>query len=175
MEDLRYPIGKFTQPAAYTSDLRHQHVAQIAACPGEMRRAVAGLSSTQLDTPYRDGGWTVRQVVHHVPDSHMNAYIRHKLAATEDQPTIRTYKEALWAELPDGRSGDIEVSLQLLAAVHERWHRFLTALAPDGFQRTFLHPDISGPVSLAKSVAMYAWHGRHHVAHIDALRHRNGW
>ena len=130
MNDLRFPIGKFTLPAAFTPELRRQHVAEIAACPRELRRAVAGLTQAQLDTPYRDGGWTVRQVVHHVPDSHMNAYIRHKLAATEDLPTIRPYREAAWAELPDGKSGDIEVSLQLLEAVHERWHRFLTALAP---------------------------------------------
>ena len=175
MNDLRFPIGKFTLPAAFTPELRRQHVAEIAACPREMRRAVAGFTQEQLDTPYRDGGWTVRQVVHHVPDSHMNAYIRHKLAATEDLPTIRPYREAAWAELPDGKSGDIEVSLQLLEAVHERWHRFLTALASESFARTFLHPEIPGPVSLEKSVAMYAWHGRHHVAHIDALRRRQGW
>lgn len=175
MNDQRYPIGRFTPPAAFTPELRQQYLAQIAACPTELQRAVGGLTPSQLDTPYRDGGWTVRQVVHHVPDSHMNAYIRHKLAMTEVQPAIRAYEEALWAELPDGRSAEVELSLTLLTALHARWHRFLTALAPQDFARTFLHPAIEGPVSLDQSVGMYAWHGRHHVAHIDALRQRNGW
>jgi len=175
LNDLRYPIGKFTSLVTYTTELRRQFLAQIAACPAEMRRAVAGLSAAQLDTPYRDGGWTVRQVVHHVPDSHLNAYIRHKLTVTEERPTIKPYQEAMWAELADGRSGDIEVSLALLAALHERWSRFLSSLAPADFERCFLHPEIPGPVSLDQSVAMYAWHSRHHVAHIDALRNRNAW
>ena len=175
MNDLRYPVGKFTPLVTYTAELRRQFLAQIAACPTEIRRAVAGLSAAQLDTPYREGGWTLRQVVHHLPDSHINAYIRHKLAVTEEQPTIRPYEEAAWAELSDGRSGDIEVSLTLLAALHERWGRFLSSLPPDSFERSFLHPDIPGPVTLDKSVAMYAWHGRHHVAHVDALRRSNSW
>jgi len=175
MSDLRYPVGKFSPPAAYTADLRRQHMAAIAACPAEMRRAGAGLSAAQLDTPYRESGWTVRQVVHHVSDSHVNAYIRQKLAATLELPTITPYPEAVWAELADGRSGDIEISLTLLDALHERWLRFLGALAPEAFARCFIHPAIAGPVSIDASVALYAWHSRHHVAHIDALRQRNNW
>jgi hypothetical protein len=140
-----------------------------------MRRAVAGLDAAQLDTPYRDGGWTVRQVVHHVPDSHMNAYIRHKLAATEEQPTIRPYEEAIWAELPEAKAAEIELSLAILDALHARWDRFLRALPDAAFARTFIHPALPSPVSLDESVAMYAWHSRHHVGHIDALRRRQGW
>ena len=173
--DWKYPIGKFAVPAAFTPELRDLHLEQIAACPAELRRAIDGLSSSQLDTPYRDGGWTVRQVVHHLPDSHMNAYVRHKLAVTEEQPTIRPYREALWAELPDARSADTALSLALLEALHARWTLFLRALPPEMFERTFLHPDLPGPVPLAKNIGMYAWHGRHHVAQIDALRQRNGW
>lgn len=173
--DLRYPIGKFAYAAAYTQELRDLHLEQIASCPAELRRAVGGLTPAQLDTPYRDGGWTVRQVVHHLPDSHMNAYVRHKLAVTEEQPTIRPYKEALWAELPDGRSADTELSLVLLEALHARWTLFLRSLPAAAFDRAFLHPDLPGPVPLAKNIGMYAWHGRHHVAQIDALRQRNGW
>jgi uncharacterized damage-inducible protein DinB len=173
--DSKYPIGRFAAPADLTRELLQAHLDQIAACPAELRRAVADLSPSQLDTPYREGGWTVRQVVHHLPDSHMNAYIRHKLAATEEQPTIRPYKEALWAELPDARNADPALSLALLDALHARWTSFLRAVPPEMLDRTFLHPDLPGPMSLAKSIAMYAWHGRHHVAQIDALRQRQRW
>jgi uncharacterized damage-inducible protein DinB len=172
---LKYPIGRFAAPPAYDATSRGLFFTQLAACPSELRRAVAGLSDTQLDTPYRPGGWTVRQVVHHVPDSHMNAYVRHKLAATEEQPTIRPYKESAWAELPEARSAEIELSLSLLEALHARWDRFLRALPDADFARPFIHPAMPAPVSLDQSVAMYAWHGRHHVAHIDSLRRRNGW
>ncbi len=175
LSDLRYPIGKFRQAAAYTADLRSENIATIAACPAAMRRAVDGLQAAQLDTPYRDGGWTVRQVVHHVPDSHMNAYVRHKLAVTEERPTIRPYQEAAWAELADGKSADIALSLTLLAVLHERWERFLRALPSEMFDRAFIHPAMPEPVTLDRSIAMYAWHGRHHVAQIDALRRRSGW
>ncbi|MEO7793865.1 MAG: YfiT family bacillithiol transferase [Thermoanaerobaculia bacterium] len=171
---LRYPIGQFAPPEVYTSILRERYLTELAACPGELRRAVAGLSETQLDTPYRAQGWTVRQVVHHVPDSHMNAYVRHKLATTEEQPAIRLYDEALWAELPEARTAETELSLTLLAALHARWDRFLRSLAEETFARTFLHPSL-GPVTLDQSVGMYAWHSRHHVAQIDALRRCNGW
>lgn len=171
---LRYPIGRFAPPPAYTAETRRQFLAELAACPAELRRATAGLSAPQLDTPYREHGWTVRQVVHHVPDSHMNAYVRHKLAATEEQPAIKLYKEALWAELPEAKSADIELSLTLVAALHARWGAFLGALPPEMFARAFAHPDL-GPVTLDQSVAMYAWHSRHHVAQIDALRRRRGW
>jgi uncharacterized damage-inducible protein DinB len=174
MNELRYPIGRFTPPDAYDAAAREGALAHLAACPAELRQVVAGLSAAQLDTPYRESGWTVRQVVHHLPDSHMNAYIRHKLAATEEQPAIKLYKEALWAELPEARTADVEISLALLAALHARWESFLGALPPAMFTRTFLHPDL-GPVTLDQSIAMYAWHGRHHVAQIDSLRRRSGW
>jgi uncharacterized damage-inducible protein DinB len=174
IQQMRYPIGRFAPPPAFTPASRRQFLGELAACPGEVRRATTGLSAAQLDTPYREHGWTVRQVVHHLPDSHLNAYLRHKLAATEEQPAIKLYKEALWAELPEAKSGDIELSLALLAALHARWVAFLEALPEESFGRTFVHPDL-GPVELDKSVAMYAWHGRHHVAQIDALRRRSGW
>jgi uncharacterized damage-inducible protein DinB len=174
MTDLRYPIGKFEIPPHITDVDRTALVDQIAALPGEIRAAVAGLDDAKLDTPYRDGGWTVRQVVHHVPDSHLNAYTRFKLALTEDTPTIKTYEEARWAELPEARSAPIEVSLALLEALHERWVLLLRVLAPGQFTRSFRHPEI-GLMSLDQQVAMYAWHGRHHLAHIASLRARMGW
>ena len=174
LNQLRYPIGRFAPPPAYTAELRQQYLAELAACPAELRRATDGLSSAQLDTPYREHGWTVRQVVHHVPDSHMNAYVRHKLAATEEQPAIKLYKEALWAELPEAKGADIELSLVLVAALHARWVAFLRALEPEMFARAFAHPDL-GPVSLDQSVAMYAWHGRHHTAQVRWVRERWGW
>src|SRR4026209_2868192 len=142
MSDLRYPVGPWKAPATITVADRARFTQQIAAAPRAVLRAVAGLSEAQLDTPYRDGGWTVRQVIHHVPDSHMNAYIRMKLAVTEDAPAIKTYEEARWAELPEARSGPIEVSLDLLDALHFRWTAFLRALAPADFQRTYLHPEM---------------------------------
>ena len=173
--DLRYPIGEAPVVESLAPEARRRAIEEIAACPAEMRRAVAGLDDARLDTTYRDGGWTARQVVHHVADSHMNAYIRHKLTVTEESPTIKPYDEALWAELVDGRTGDPEVSLSLLAMVHDRWVRFLRSLPPEAFARTFFHPEIGEAVTLDRSVAMYAWHGKHHVAHVDSLRRRRGW
>jgi hypothetical protein len=175
-DELRYPTGRFHPSHNFTAESRRRALDAIAALPAELRAAVAGLDDARLDTPYRDGGWTVRQVVHHLPDSHLNAYVRHKLAATEELPTIKPYHEARWAELADGRGGDVEVSLRLLEALHERWSRFLGALAPADFARGFLHPEMPGKtLSLDFSVEMYAWHGRHHVGHVTALRARNGW
>jgi uncharacterized damage-inducible protein DinB len=174
MTDLRYPIGKFELPAAVADADRPGLIDQIAALPGEIRRAVAGLGDSQLDTPYRDGGWTVRQVVHHLPDSHLNAYTRFKLALTEDEPTIKTYEEARWAELPEARSAPIGVSLALLDALHERWVLMLRVLAPGQYARKLRHPEW-GPLSLGQMLALYAWHSRHHVAHVTALRARMGW
>ena len=133
-----------------------------------------GLSAQQLDTPYRDGGWTVRQVVHHVPDSHLNSYIRFKLALTEEEPTIRPYMEDRWAELPEAKTAPIELSLSLLEDLHKRWILMLRAIQPAEWKRTFRHPEI-GPMTLEKNLALYAWHGRHHVAHVTALRERMGW
>ena len=174
MIDLRYPIGKFEAPKTMTAELRHELISQIAEAPSQLREAVAGLNPQQLNTPYREGGWTVCQVVHHVPDSHLNAYVRFKLAVTENEPTIKPYDEARWAVLPDASESDIEVSLALLDALHRRWTLFLRSLKEQQFQRTFHHPEI-GVMSLDRTLASYAWHGRHHIAHIYALRKRRGW
>ncbi len=175
MEDLRYPIGKFRYEGEPDSHQREQWIEQIAATPVNVRAAVAGLSPGQLDTPYRDKGWTVRQVVHHLPDSHLNAYTRMKLALTEDVPVIKPYEEARWAELPDGRAAPIELSLNLLESLHHRWVLLLRQLTPADFRRRFQHPEHSRPFELQETLALYAWHGQHHVAHIASLRRRMGW
>ena len=172
--DPRYPVGKFVWPKKVTEDDRKQFIAQIEEAPARLRAAVAGLSDAQLDTPYREGGWTVRQVVHHLPDSHLNAYLRFKLALTEDEPTIKPYEQQLWAELPDGKSAPIEMSLQLLEWLHRRWVLVLNSMKPEDFARTFNHPEL-GVVTLERNLAAYAWHGRHHVAHITELRKAKGW
>ena len=174
MEDLRYPIGQFRYEAEPDQHRREQWIDQIAATPANLRAAVAGLSPHQLDTPYRDKGWTVRQVVHHLPDSHLNAYTRIKLALTEDEPTIRPYEEARWAELPDARDGPVELSLTLLDVLHQRWVLLLRSLRPDDFHRRYRHPEHGRLFELDEVVALYAWHGRHHVAHITSLRSRMG-
>ncbi|HAF23581.1 MAG TPA: putative metal-dependent hydrolase [Blastocatellia bacterium] len=172
--DLRYPVGPFNFAGAISDEERQALIDQIAATPERMRAAVAGLDDQQIDTPYRPGGWTVRQVVHHVPESHLNSYTRFKLAITEEVPTIKPYYEDRWAELDDARSAPIELSLNLLEALHERWVWFLRTLKGSDFQRTFRHPEL-GIVSLDKNIALYAWHGRHHVAHVTSLRERLGW
>jgi uncharacterized damage-inducible protein DinB len=172
--DPRYPIGPFRRPAGLSPAERAAAIAAIAEAPARLREAVAGLAPDQLDTPYREGGWTVRQLVHHVPDSHLNAYVRCKLALTEEEPTIRPYDEALWAELPEARTAPIEPSLELLDALHRRWELALRALAPADWQRPLIHPE-SGRQSVEQLIALYAWHGRHHVAHVTELRRREGW
>ena len=174
MTDLRYPIGKFSFEDEVTLEKRRQGIEEIAAAPAQLRAAVAGLSPEQLDTPYRPGGWTVRQVVHHVPDSHLNSYIRSKLALTEEEPTIKPYDEKRWAELEDTRTTPVEVSLMLLESLHRRWVLLLESLTAADFARKFRHPEL-GVVTLERNVALYAWHGRHHVAHITSLRQRMGW
>lgn len=174
MTDPRYPIGKFSFPETLTTDQRNQLIDDIAQVPANIRAAVRGLSPQQLDTPYRDGGWTVRQVAHHVPDSHMNAYIRFKLALTEDEPTIKPYMEDRWAKLQDSQSTPLEVSLTLLGSLHDRWVRLLRSLGHEDWKRTFRHPEL-GLVRLDKNVALYAWHGKHHIAHITELKKRMGW
>jgi hypothetical protein len=173
--DLRYPIGQFTFDAVMTDVRRAECVARIAAAPGRLRAAVAGLDDAQLDTPYRPGGWTVRQVVHHVPDSHLNAYTRIRLALTEDTPTIKPYEEGRWAELPDARAMPIEVSLALLDALHGRWVWLLRRLGPAHGARQFRHPEHGRLITIDEVLAMYAWHGEHHVAHVTGLRERMGW
>jgi len=174
MTDLRYPIGKFHFDGPLTPEQKQKSLDDLANAPANLRAAVQGLSPQQLDTPYRPGGWTVRQVVHHVPDSHMNAYIRFKLALTEDEPTIKPYEQQLWADLADSKSTPIEVSLTLLDSLHDRWVRLLQSLTPRDWKLTFRHPEL-GLVSLERNLALYAWHGRHHVAHITTLRTRENW
>jgi hypothetical protein len=166
LEELKYPIGRFSTAAAPRDrQERFDLIGQLEAAPGTVNALVAGLSDLQLATPYRPGGWTIRQVLHHLPDSHMNAYIRMKLAVTESSPVVRPYDEAAWAELPEGRSGDPAISLKLLAALHCRWAAFLRGLPDEAYQRAYIHP-VSGPTTLDVALASYVWHGRHHAAHI---------
>jgi DinB superfamily len=174
MTDLRYPVGKFKYEGPATEDQNQKYLADIDQAPANLRAAVKGLSDQQLDTPYRPEGWTVRQVVHHVPDSHLNAYIRFKLALTEDTPTIKPYAEDRWAQLADTETTPVEVSLTMLDSLHARWVRLLRSLTPEQWKREFRHPEL-GSMPLEKNLALYAWHGRHHVAHINSLRERNGW
>jgi uncharacterized damage-inducible protein DinB len=173
-DDLRFPIGDFRAPASTTEAERAALIGQIEVAPARLREAVLGLGQEQLETPYRPGGWTVRQVVHHVPDSHLNSYMRFRLALTEDEPTIKPYQEDRWAELPDARTAPPEVSLDLLEALHRRWTRLLRSLPPPDWQRRFRHPEL-GLMTLERTLALYAWHGRHHVAHVTTLRDRMGW
>lgn len=172
--DPRFPIGKFSFEGPLTSQQKQQYLNDIEQTPARLRAAVQGLSDAQLNTPYREGGWTVRQVAHHVPDSHMNSYIRFKLALTEEEPTIKPYMEDRWAELPEARSAPIEVSLALLDSLHRRWTLVLRNLTDVDWKRNFRHPDL-GLMSLEKTLALYAWHGRHHVAHVSELRKRMTW
>lgn len=172
--DLRYPIGRMERKSSLTSPERRAAIDAIAAAPAALRAAVKGLTDAQLDTPYRPEGWTVRQLVHHVADSHMNAYTRFRLALTEDNPTIKPYDEAAWAELSDARSLPIGVSLELLDRLHERLVHLLRATKDTDFQRTLHHPE-NGPMTMDSLLAVYAWHGRHHVAHVTALRERMQW
>ena len=174
MNDLRFPIGTFHYEGLLSEEQKQASLDEIARTPAKLRAAVKGLSEAQLETPYRPGGWTVRQVVHHVPDSHMNSYVRFKLALTEDEPTIEPYAEDRWAELADTKSTPVEVSLTLLESLHDRWARLLRSLSPEDWKRTFRHPEM-GAMTLEKTLALYAWHGRHHVAHITSLRERSGW
>jgi uncharacterized damage-inducible protein DinB len=174
--DPRYPVGPAPKTTELTPDERRARIDEIAAAPARMREAVRGLSDEQLDTPYREGGWTLRQVVHHVPDSHLNAYCRVKLALTEENPVIRPYDEAPWAELEDSRSTPIEVSLTLLESLHARWVGLLRSLKDEDFRRPLQHPERPGvPLTIDWLVSLYAWHGRHHVGHITSTRERQGW
>jgi hypothetical protein len=174
MSDPRYPIGKFTFDGPTNEQQRKKFIDDIEHTPAALRAALRGLSPQQIETPYREGGWTVRQVVHHVPESHMNAYIRFKLALTEEEPTIKPYMEDRWANLPDVQATPVEVSLALMDSLHDRWVRLLRSLKPEEWKRTFKHPEL-GTMPLEKNLALYSWHGRHHVAHITELRKRMGW
>jgi hypothetical protein len=171
--DLRYPIGKFERPKSFTAAQRSEWIDILAAAPGRFRAAVQGLSDEQLDTPYREGGWTVRQVCHHVADSHMNSFIRFRLALTEDAPTVKAYDEAKWALLADAAL-PVETSLCLFSCLHQRMVVMLRSISDADFARTFIHPAM-GAVDLNTNLALYAWHSRHHEAHITGLRERMGW
>ena len=173
-EDLRYPVGKFSRDPNVDAVKRAALIGQLAEAPARLAAAVHGLDDTQLDTPYRPGGWTVRQVAHHVPDSHMNAYIRCKLAVTEDNPAVKTYDEAAWAALADARTGPVTPSITLLRVLHERWVMWLRSLDDTAFARTAEHPEW-GKMTVTDFIQLYAWHGRHHAAHVTELRKRKGW
>ena len=172
-EDLRYPIGRFASPASSDAAVRAEQISILRLLPSSLQAAVNGLKQAQLDTPYREGGWTVRQLVHHIADSHANAYVRTKLALTEDWPTIKPYDEAAWARLADSRL-PIDGSLAMIAALHERWVALLESLSEADFQRGYNHPE-NGRQNLATVLAVYAWHSRHHTAHITNLRLRQNW
>ena len=174
LDDLRYPIGRFSPPASSLAGVRAAQIETLRQLPVRLRSAVSGLSDAQLDTPYREGGWTMRQVVHHVADSHATAYIRCKLALTEDWPTINAYDEAAWANLADSRLLPIDISLAMIEGLHVRWATLFEALSEEDFQKGYNHPE-DGPVNLARALATYDWHSRHHTAHITSLRTRNGW
>jgi uncharacterized damage-inducible protein DinB len=172
--DPRYPIGRFEAPPAITREQREIWIGDIEHLPANLRRAVAGLNDEQLDTPYRRDGWTVRQVIHHLADSHMNAYVRFRLALTETAPTIKPYDEAAWARLPDAKTAPIEPSLKLLDSLHERLTILLRSMGDDNFERSFRHPE-RGEMRLDTNLGLYSWHGRHHMAHIAQLREREKW
>jgi hypothetical protein len=172
--DPRYPIGKFNWTGAITAEERVSLIDDIAAVPHRMRKAVAGLTEAQLDTPYRDGGWTVRQVVHHVSDSHINSYIRIKFALTEHEPAIKAYDESIWAELIDAKTAPIEPALSLLEGLHYRWVLLFRSLSEEDLKRKFFHPEL-GVVTIDEYIPRYAWHGKHHVAHIMSLRESKSW
>ncbi len=174
-KDVRYPVGRFSDDGDTSRAAIERSIAELERLPKALRASVAGLTDDQLDTPYREGGWTVRQVVHHVADSHMNAYVRLKLALTEPSPTIKPYNEADWARLPDARTLPVAVSLDLLDALHSRWSAVLRGMPDNDFDLVYVHPEQQKPVSMRAMTALYAWHGRHHTGHIAALRERNRW
>lgn len=173
-QDFRYPIGRFQVPASITEQDRASWIRELEAFPQNLSKAVSSLKGAQLDTPYRQGGWTVRQVVHHLADSHINSYVRFRLAMTEDTPTIKPYNEAAWAELADAKISRVEISLHLIEALHARWVVLLRSFNSTDMTRTFRHPE-RGEMSLETALGLYAWHGCHHVAQITHLRQREGW
>ena len=174
MDDLRYPVGKFTPPSAYGPEGRQAFIREIAALPVNLRAAVAGLTPEQIQHPYRDEGWSVAQVVHHLADSHLNAFARFKLALTEDNPRIKPYDQDAWAALADGRTAEAEASLSLVEGLHSRWIVLLGGLGRGDWARTMDHPE-RGKITLDYTLELYSWHCRHHVAHITGLRQRKGW
>ena len=172
---LSYPIGSFERPEKITKSNLKTWIKDIENLPKQLKKATDGLTDTQLDTPYRDGGWTVRQLIHHVADSHTNAYIRTKWTLTENKPTIKAYDEKAWAEQEDSKTASITLSLTLLAAMHKRWVVALKALQPADFERAFIHPETQQEIPIKVLLALYSWHGRHHTSHVTSLRERMGW
>ena len=175
LENLKYPIGKFIVPVNISENEIRKYIYDIEKLPTELRELVSDFSEEQLNTKYREGGWTVKQVVHHIVDSHMNSYIRFKLALTEETPEIRPYAEDKWAELEDGKNCDIKISLALLDALHFRWVMLLKSMTKMDFEKKFIHPEHKKEFSLGEATAMYSWHGRHHLKHISGLKERNNW
>ena len=175
LEDLRFPIGRFSRPDSISMNQIEEYIKTIENLPDKLIHSVFGLMDEQLDTPYRPGGWTIRQVVHHLADSHMNSYIRFKWSLTEDNPTIKAYDEKMWAEMTEASQAPVEISLKLLEALHVRWVMVLRNMSESDFQRKFVHPKSGREVSLDTNLALYAWHGEHHFAHIANLKRRKGW
>jgi hypothetical protein len=175
MADPRYPLGKYQPPVQVSAETRNLWIGHLEAAPGLLAEAVSGLTAEQLDTPYREGGWSSRQIAHHLPDSHFNSYARFKLALTEERPTIRPYLQGAWADLPDNRDCPVEVSIRLLEALHQRWTALLKAMTPEQYQRVFIHPETGREHSLEWTLGLYAWHGEHHVAQIASLRTARSW
>jgi len=175
LEQLKFPIGKFHTPESYSPQDISNWISIIENTPAQVEAAVAGLTDEQLDTPYRPEGWTVRQVVHHLPDSHLNSYIRFKWTLTEDTPTIKAYDEQLWAKLDDGKNAPIEMSVQLLKSLHARWVVVMRNLSESDLEKCFTHPESGNQISLKEMVATYAWHSQHHLAHITSLKERMNW
>ena len=175
LEKLKFPIGKHEKPASITPELMEQYISKIAAFPSKLKKEVVHLTDEQLDTPYRPDGWTIRQVVHHCADSHMNALIRFKLSLTEDIPVIKPYHEEIWAELADSKTMEIAPSIILLEGLHARWVQLLCSLSPSDLERSFIHPAHGNKVLLNENTSIYAWHGEHHLAHITELKKRQNW
>lgn len=175
LDQLKYPLGRWTWPETVAPGDIKAWTQEIAALPAQLHAAIAGLDDAQLDTPYRPEGWTVRQVVHHLADSHLNSQCRFRWALTEDEPTIKPYDQPAWGELPDSRTAPIEPSLLIIEGLHQRWVALANALTPEQWKRQFFHPEHSQPLRLDKTLAMYGWHGKHHVAHITRLRERSSW
>lgn len=175
MEELKYPIGRFERPALITAETKRQWLKEIEELPVALARELDGLSEDQLDTPYRPEGWTIRQVAHHIGDSHLNSFMRFKLALTEDEPAIRPYDEAKWAKLADSAEAPVALSTALVSALHARWVYLLRSMNDEDYALTFYHPESKQTTRLDVALGIYAWHGRHHVAHITGLRERMGW